>query len=246
MINIRKAQPRDTDRRRKESDWHTLDPDAPSAATGLERVSEERLPPGASASRHPVRDGEMITWVREGTLAWEDGLGRSGLLKAGEFQRMTVKRSVPHSKSNASRTAWAQAFQIWLGPAAAGFATDHEQKRFSSAQRRGSLCVIASPDARAGSLRLHQDTLLYSALLAPGQHIVHELGPGRRAWLQVVRGRVTLNDNVLSEGDGARLVGERVVSLRAIDEAELIMIDLHPDGVHRNDAAESIAPDASI
>ena len=102
-------------------------------------------------------------------------MGRSGVIHAGEFQRMTSGGGVRHSETNASRTAWAHVFQIGLYPSQAGFEPGHEQKRFSSAERRGLLCIVASPDARKGSLRVHQDARMYSALLDPGQHLVHEL-----------------------------------------------------------------------
>ena len=105
----------------------------------------------------------------------------------------------------------------------------HEQKRFSAADRRGALCVVASPDARRGSLRVHQDALLYSAMLSPGKHVVHELGQGRCAWLHLVEGEVTLGDVVLSTGDGAGVTAERAVSLTARVETEILLVDLGDD-----------------
>src|SRR6185295_16277227 len=97
---------------------------------------------------------------------------------------------------------------------------------FSAADRRGGLCVVASPDARRGSLRVHEDALLYSALLSPGKHVVHELGEGRRAWLHVVDGKATLGDVVLSTGDGAGITAERAVSLTAREETEILLVDI--------------------
>ncbi|MDP1829201.1 MAG: pirin family protein [Archangium sp.] len=241
MISIRKSQQRPADRRRKQEVWNTFDPDAPvKGARTPERLNEDWLPPGAGFSHHH-HDGEMVTYVHEGALAYEDSMGRSGIIQAGEFQRMTVQRSLRHSETNASRTLWAHAFQLWLRPAQPGLELDREQKRFSAAQRRGALCVIASPDARRGSLHLHQDALLYSALLAPGQHVAHELPAGRRVWVHLVIGRVTLGgDYVLSTGDGASLIDERVLSLTAAEESEVLMLDVGPhqsDGPLQNDAA---------
>jgi hypothetical protein len=143
---------------------------------------------------------------------------------------MTAGNGLRHSETNASRTDWAHVFQIGLRPWEAGIDSSHEQKRFSAAQRRGGLCVVASPDARKGSLRIHQDALMYSALLDPGQHVVHELSQGRRAWLHLVHGEVILGDVVLTAGDGAGFTGERAVSLTAREDAEILLVDL---GVER-------------
>lgn len=258
MINVRRSEERHHDRRRKQEVWNTFDPQAPgdTLAVGfgmLERLNEDRLPPGAGFPRHPHQDGEMVTYVREGALAYEDSMGCSGIIHAGEFQRMTLRSSIRHSETNPSRTDWAHAFQIWLRPAEAGLEPDREQKRFSAAQRRGTLCVIASPDARRGSLRIHQDALLYSALLAPGQHLVYELAAARCAWLHLVQGRVTLGEHVLGTGDGAGVTDERVVSLTASEDSEILLLDVgmsaagpfprppeltgsvrHPDGLLQN------------
>jgi redox-sensitive bicupin YhaK (pirin superfamily) len=75
-------------------------------------------------------------------------------------------------------------------------------------------------------MRIHQDALLCSALLEPGHHVVHELSPGRMAWLHLVEGEVTLGDIVLTTGDGAGVTAERAVSLTAQSETEILLVDL--------------------
>ncbi len=75
-------------------------------------------------------------------------------------------------------------------------------------------------------MRIHQDALMCSALLEPGQHVVHELSPGRMAWLHLVEGEVTLGDIVLTTGDSAGVTAERAVSLTAQSETEILLVDL--------------------
>ena len=231
MITLRRAKERHHDRLRKEDVWLTFYPQdrADPLADGfgtLEILNEYRLPPGAGVPRHPHHDAEIVTYVREGALAYEDSMGRSGVIQAGEFQRMTAARGIRHSETNALWTDWAYVFQIWLRPSEAGAEPGHEQKRFSAAERRGRLCVVASPDARRGSLRIHPDALMYSAMLDPGQHVVHELSQGRSAWLHIVQGEVTLGDIALSTGDGAGVTAERAVSLPEREETEILLLDL--------------------
>jgi quercetin 2,3-dioxygenase len=192
----------------------------------LELLDEHRLPRGAGVPRQVRHDAEIVTYVREGALAYEDSLGCSGVIQAGEFQRMTAGRGIRHGETNASRSDWAHVFQIWLRPSQAGLEPGREQKRFSAAERRGGLCVVASPDARRGSLRVHQDALMFSAMLDSGQHLVHELPPGRLAWLHVVRGAVTIGDLVLVAGDGVGVTDEPAVSLTAREATEILLFDL--------------------
>lgn len=231
MITLRRAGERHHDRRRRHEVWLTFDAQdrTDPLADGfgaLEVLDEDRLSPGAGLPRRPHREAEIITYVRGGALAYDDSTGRSGVIQAGEFQRTTAGRGSYQSETNASRTDWAQVFQICLRPARAGLEHGHEQKRFSAGERRGGLCVVASPDARRGSLRVHQDTLLYSAILDPGKHVAHELLDGRSAWVHLVEGEVTLGDVMLSTGDGAGLTAERAVSLTAREETEILLVDL--------------------
>jgi quercetin 2,3-dioxygenase len=231
MITLRRAGERQHDRRREREVWLTFYPqERPGPLAGgfgaLAIFDEDRLSPGTGVPCRPHHDAEIITYVRDGALAYGDATGSSGVLQAGEFQCTTARQGSRHGETNASRTDWAHIFQIWLRPAQVGLAPSREQKRFSAAQRRGGLCVIASPDARKGSLRFRQDALLYSAMLAPGTHVVHELGQGRSAWLHLVEGEITLGDVVLSTGDGAGLTAERAVSLTARDDTEILLLDL--------------------
>jgi redox-sensitive bicupin YhaK (pirin superfamily) len=230
MITLRRAKERHYDRNQKQEVWLTFyprdraDPRADRFGS-LESFSESRLPPAAVASWTPHHDAEIVTYVREGALAYEDALGRSGVIQTGEFQGTTAGSGIRRSEKNASRSNWAQVFQLLLAPSEPGLKPGHEQKRFSAAQRRGALCVVASADGRKGSLRIHQDALMGSALLEPGQHLVHELSPGRNAWLHLVEGEVTLGDIVLTTGDGAGVTAERAVSLTAQSESEILLLD---------------------
>jgi redox-sensitive bicupin YhaK (pirin superfamily) len=230
MITLRRTKERHHDRRQKRDVWLTFhrgdrsDPLADGFGN-LEIFNEDRLPPRAGVPRVPRHDAEVVTYVREGALTYEDSMGRSGVIHAGEFQRMTTGSGIRHSETNVSGADWAHVFRIWLR-SAAGLEPDHEQKRFSAAERRGLLCVIASPDARRGSLRIHQDAFLYSAMLHRGQHVVHELSQRRSAWLHLVQGEVTLGDVVLTTGDGAGVTDELAVSLTAREETEILLLDL--------------------
>jgi hypothetical protein len=231
MITVRRAKQRYHGRSAKQENWLTFDPqdreDPLADGFGaLEILNEIRLAPGAGVPRNARYEAEIVTYVHEGVLSFEDSMGHSGVVQAGEFQRVTSGRGLRHSKMNASRTDWAHFYQLWLHPAEAELEPEHVEKRFSAAERRGGLCVVASHDARRGSLRIHQDALVYSALLDPGQHVVHELSKGRSAWLHIVQGEVTLGDLVLAAGDGVGVTAERAVSFTAGAESEILLVNL--------------------
>ena len=231
MVTLRRDKDRHYDQRGKRDIWLTFYPqDQPGPLSdgfgALAQIRETWLAPGRIAEIQPHGEAEIVTHVREGALAQEDSMGHSGVLQAGEFQHLSTGRAVRHHETNASRTHGAHVFQIVLRPSEAGLDRAQEQRRFTTAQRRNVLCVVASPDGRNGSLRVHQDALIYSALLDPGHHLAHEIASGRCAWLHLVHGQATLDNLVLSTGDGAGTTAERVLSVTAREETEILLIGL--------------------
>ena len=231
MIALRRGEQRKHLRRRQREAWLTFAPQDPSThlASGfgpLTALEESRWPPQTSHRQPICEEAEIITYVREGTLGYEDSTGHLGLLSTGEFQCMTAGRGIRYGETNTSPTEWARVFQLWLRPSVVGLAPGHEQKHFSIAERRGLLRVVASPDGRNGSLLIHQDALLFSTILDRGQHVVHELSEGRSAWLHVVEGTARCGTVTLGSGDGAGIDAERGVSLTASEETEVLLLDL--------------------
>jgi redox-sensitive bicupin YhaK (pirin superfamily) len=101
-----------------------------------------------------------------------------------------------------------------------------EKKRFTLAERRGILKLIASPDGKDNSLKIQQDVEMYSTLIQKGNHMIHELRPGRKAWLHVVKGQIDLSGLLLHAGDGAGFTDETAVSFTAQEPTEILLFDL--------------------
>jgi redox-sensitive bicupin YhaK (pirin superfamily) len=114
---------------------------------------------------------------------------------------------------------------IWLRSPAGNIEPGHEQKRFSLADRRNGLCLVASPDGRKDSLSVHQDAFIFSAILEPGRHVTHELTPLRSGWLHVLSGEGTVDDVTLTAGDGANATNEASLSFTAVGQTEILLLD---------------------
>lgn len=231
MIVLRRNSERRYVQRGKQDCWLTFYPREPAGPCTdefgvLAGLNEIRTPPGAGSGSYPAEEAEIVTYVHRGALAQEDSTGASGVVHAGEFQRMNIGCGIRHKETNASRTDWAHIFRISLRPSGAGLVRAHEQRRFAAAQRHNALCVVASPDGRKGSLLISQDALVYSAVVDAGRHLIHELHAGRSAWLHLIYGEATLQDIVMSQGDGGGLTTERSVSLTAQENTELLLVDV--------------------
>jgi redox-sensitive bicupin YhaK (pirin superfamily) len=169
---------------------------------------------------------EIVTYVLDGALEHRDSLGTGSTIRPGELQRMTAGTGITHSEFNPSPTEPVHLYQIWLLPEREGLTPSYEQRVFPEAERRNALRLVASPDGRDDSLTIRQDARLYLATLEEGRGVSHALLPGRHAWLQVLRGGVSLGGQVLSAGDGAAVSEEAALEIKADGSAEVLLFDL--------------------
>ncbi|NBD10820.1 MULTISPECIES: pirin family protein [Corallococcus] len=191
----------------------------------LRVINEDRVQSGEGFDTHPHRDMEIITYPLSGAIAHRDSTGGQGLLRAGEVQRMTAGTGVMHSEMNGSSED-VHFLQIWIIPDKKGLKPEYEQKLFPEKDRQGRWRVVASPDARDGSLTVHQDVLLSSTLLSPGEKAEYTLPKGRHAWVQLARGTGTLNGVALKAGDGVAVSDESSLVLAATEPLEALLFDL--------------------
>ena len=191
----------------------------------LRVINEDRVTAGEGFDTHPHRDMEIITYPLSGAIAHRDSTGGNGLLRAGEVQRMTAGTGVLHSEMNGANEEL-HFLQIWILPNRRGLKPGYEQKSFPESERKGRWRVVASPDARDGSLTVNQDVLLHGTLLGKGEQAEYSLAPGRHAWVQLARGRGTLNGMELKAGDGVAVSEESRLVLSASEPLEALLFDL--------------------
>jgi redox-sensitive bicupin YhaK (pirin superfamily) len=193
----------------------------------LRVINEDHVEPGHGFGTHPHRDMEIITYVLEGALAHKDSMGTGSTIRPGEVQRMSAGTGVLHSEFNHSPSEEVHLLQIWILPERKSIEPSYEQKEFARESKLNRLRLVASPGGEEGSVTIHQDARLYASILEEGKSVRHELGKGRYAWLQVVRGEVSLNGTALKAGDGAAV--EREASLEITGNApssEFLLFDL--------------------
>jgi redox-sensitive bicupin YhaK (pirin superfamily) len=192
----------------------------------LRVINDDVVAPGGGFGMHPHRDMEIITYVLEGSLQHRDSLGTGSVLQAGELQHMSAGTGIVHSEFNPSATEPVHLYQIWILPEAKGIKPSYDQKVFDPAQRQGRLQAVVTPDGRDGTLRIRQDAEISLGLLEYGTEIRKSLAPGRHAWVQCLRGKVTINGQVLATGDGAAVSSEKEIVLSGKEAAEVMVFDL--------------------
>lgn len=189
----------------------------------LRVINDDRVEPKMGFAEHGHSDMEIISYVVEGKLAHKDSAGHASEVGPGGVQRMTAGSGIRHSEFNPSRDEKVRFLQIWIEPESPGIEPSYEDIH---APGGNPLRLIASSDARDGSARVHQDVAVYGGVLGTDARTI-DLAEGRHAWVQVVRGAITVNGVELNEGDGAAISEERALNLSGTsDDAELLIFDL--------------------
>jgi redox-sensitive bicupin YhaK (pirin superfamily) len=192
----------------------------------LRVINEDRIAPGTGFGTHGHRDMEILSVVLDGALAHRDSLGQAATIVPGEVQRMSAGRGVMHSEYNGTRDSDTHFLQIWILPSQLGIAPGYEQRAFADADKRGRLRLVASPDGSDGSVTIHQDARVYAGLFDGGEHATLHVEPGRRAYVHVARGEITVNGQRLGAGDAAMLSDAGSVELADGRDAEVLAFDL--------------------
>jgi quercetin 2,3-dioxygenase len=231
MITLRKSEQRGHANHGWLDSYHTFsfahyyDPNYMGYSV-LRVINEDVIAGGKGFGMHPHRDMEIVTYMLAGALRHQDSLGNGSVIRAGDVQRMSAGTGIVHSEFNASSTEPAHLLQIWLLPERNDITPGYEEKHFAPADKRNRWCLVASGDGREGSLKIHQDVALYASCLTSEEPLTYTLQPGRSAYIQLARGTLTLNGEVLMAGDAAAIDTQQVIDLTADEDAELLMFDL--------------------
>ncbi len=198
----------------------------------LRVFNDDVIRPGGGFPQHGHREMEIVTYVIEGRLEHRDNLGNVGAISPGEIQRMSAGTGIHHSEYNASQEKPVHLVQLWILPAVRSLKPSWEQQRFEPGDRTGKLLPIAIPADRAGkqangTVRIHQDATIYTALLRPNNSTKHTLAEGRRAYLFLMDGELRVNGETLHAGDQARITAEHSLQLAAGSAAaDFLLLDL--------------------
>ena len=190
----------------------------------LRALNECWLAPRAGFGEHPHANVEIVTLVLEGTLEQRDR-SRKTLVTAGEVQRLTAGYGMNHDEFNPSWRERAHYLELWIEPDRADLPPGRE-KWCLPRGGRGALHLIAASEDGGGVLQIHENVETLFGRLAAGERVARTLARGRYAWLQVIKGAVDANGQILETGDGATIGPGDQLELVAVSPAEVLLLEL--------------------
>ncbi|MBI2790677.1 MAG: pirin family protein [Gammaproteobacteria bacterium] len=189
----------------------------------LRVINEDRVQPAKGFGTHSHHDMEIISYVIDGALDHKDSMGTGSTIKPGEIQKMSAGSGVKHSEFNHSDNEIVHFLQIWILPNKTGIPPSYEQK--SIPEKANELILIGSPQAGSNIVTIHQDVELYVAYLTKNSTVRHVF-KRNSGWVQLIKGKIILNGNSLSPGDGAAINNETSVEIKSEENAEFLFFDL--------------------
>ena len=192
----------------------------------LRVINEDRVAAGMGFGTHGHHDMEIISYVLEGALAHQDNMGNGSSIRPGDVQRMSAGTGVQHSEFNHEKNQSTHFLQIWIQPNQLGIKPSYEEKHFSANDKRGKLRLIAAADASDGAVKIHADARFYAGLFDGDEFATLAIAAGRRAYVHVARGSVTVNGHALIAGDALKCIGVSEIKISGGTQAEVLVFDL--------------------
>ncbi|MDW3206249.1 MAG: pirin family protein [Alphaproteobacteria bacterium] len=189
--------------------------------------NDDTIRPGTGFSAHSHRDMEIITYVREGAISHRDNLGNSGRTVAGDIQVMSAGSGIVHEEFNLEDKP-TRIFQIWIIPRSRGRQPHWETRSFPK-QDGGLVAMASGRPGVSGAVPIDQDATLFAGSLKAGVSVTHPLGLSRQAYIVPASGKVEVDGRAVDARDGAILRMLQDVTITAIDDSEVILVDVPAD-----------------
>lgn len=187
--------------------------------------NDDEIAPKSGFPPHPHADMEIVTYVRRGAITHQDSLGNRGRTEAGDVQVMSAGSGIRHAEYNLEDEE-TRIFQIWILPTERGGQPGWGAKPFPKGDRAGAFVVLASGvEGDVDALPIRTDGRVLGATLKAGETATYETLPDRHLYLVPAQGSVEVNGVRIEARDGAAVTGETAITVRALDDAEIVLVD---------------------
>lgn len=192
----------------------------------LRVINDDIVRVGGGFDMHSHKNMEIITYVRKGAIAHRDSLGNEGKTAAGNVQVMSAGTGITHAEHNEEQVD-TNLYQIWIEPHTQGVAPRWEAREFEKTPVTNALNLMVSglPEHKdIDVLFIYANAAIYGGVLNKGTKITHPLKGG--GYLLVSEGSISVAGETLHRGDGAQIEQLAQLSIEALSDAEILLIDL--------------------
>lgn len=188
----------------------------------LRVINQDKVRPGTGFGTHPHNNMEILTYVLRGEVSHVDSMGNQTVIRAGEIQLMSAGSGITHSEYNRTNDEL-EFLQIWIRPNVKNTPPRYQQRELGATT--GLHCIVAPDNAPEGdALLIRQDTRVFRGELTAGETSTFN-AKGPTQYLHVIRGALSVQNQVLQSGDGAEC-NDRTLALATVSDCEFLLFDL--------------------
>lgn len=195
----------------------------------LRVINDDWIAPHTGFAKHPHKNMEIISYIRSGAITHEDNKGNKGITSAGQVQVMSAGTGIWHSEYNRSDEP-TTLFQIWIEPNQINVTPRWESMNFPTQYSSEKLTLLVSgyPEDKDKALFIHQAARLFAGKLSKGAKIEHAIT--HQAYIVVSQGTVEIitgeQRTIMHKGDGAEVTLSNSLQINALDNSEVIVLDV--------------------
>lgn len=188
--------------------------------------NDDTIAAGAGFPPHPHADMEIITYVRKGAISHQDDQGNRGRTVAGDVQVMSAGSGIRHAEYN-QEPGVTRIFQIWIFPEQRGGTPAWGAKPFPRGERSGRFVALASGmPGDDEALPIRANARVSGATLKAGESTEYRFSDASRyGYLVPSTGKVEVDGVLIEARDGAAISGVEKIVVRALEDAELVLVD---------------------
>lgn len=195
----------------------------------LRVINDDWVKPGTGFPTHPHQNMEIISFIRTGSITHKDSSGNKGVTAAGEVQVMSAGKGIAHSEYNLSKSPLTF-YQIWIEPNKHNIKPRWDSKIFNSESDGKSLPLLVSgySEDEGKALFINQLARIYGGKIKKGVRFTQRID--QQMYVLASSGSFKLIDDqaevVMQKGDGAEVTKQKEITIEALHDSELILLDV--------------------
>lgn len=211
----------------------------------LRAWNDDEIAPNAGFPPRPHAEVDIVTYVREGAITHEDDRGNHGRIEAGDVQVMSAGSGLRHAEYNLEDEP-ARLFRIWIEAREDADASDdgkpywgqkpfpreprereprERETRERESRARAFVPLASGFEGDMEALPIRARARVLGAALFAGEVAEYRLGTKRHAYLVSAKGAIEVNGLAVNERDGVALAYETVLVVKALEDAEIVLVD---------------------
>ena len=188
--------------------------------------NDEEIAPNAGFALEKHANVEIVTYVCEGTVTHRDSFDSEGRIEAGSVQVLSAGTGIRHGQYNLEQ-APARIFRIWIAPALPAGAPAWGMQPCPPGASGCFVAIASGLENDGEALPIRACARVLKARLKVGETTEYVLRALRLAYLVPSSGVVDVNGIRIHARDGAAIKDVDLVTITAIEDADVVMVDVH-------------------